>query len=546
MAETPSLAPALNSPPARWMLPVVLGLHLLLASYYAVALPLWGAVPDEPLHYSDIKFVAENWRLPVINDPFRDLKEYYFVADPAGAAQHGPTYYWSAAVIYKLAEGFSLTRQQYVLRFYSVLLGLLTVFLAYKAFQLLFPADPFLVLACTLLVTLMPHRLLMSAVMYADVMAILGTTVALHAIIWCVQTRQGAAGWLVAGLAFGFDVLTKTSAIVVVPGLAVTVALLWRGHEWSARQTAANVGAFAAGTLVLSGWWLWRSVHLYGELFPTEPMPPGYGWGDVIFDPSFPWVLWMAIRGYWLSLWSQVGWLPQWAVLPMYGLLLLGTAATLYGMLATLVRRHTGGSTAYWALLWGFAVSGLTIFYAGLQRTILVSFHSNEQTGKHGQTVLVAFVALAVAGWEYLVGMRRAVGVVMAGAVLMALFNGLSVYNLQTNLIPRFAPTPPPLADCPVRDLPHGGMSWVKPWPNRLNRYLKENRAKASPAPTGPPTSLRLTPGEVEHAPTGRVARVQHFEDVPGRDDVHHQQRHEPAHEHRLCALPQQVVYPHQ
>ena len=97
---------------ARWMLPVVLATHLALAACYALLLPLWGAVPDEPLHYSHVKYVAEKWRLPVIQDPFRrDLKEYYFVADPAGAAQHGPAFYWPEAVIYKLTEGLTIYPQ---------------------------------------------------------------------------------------------------------------------------------------------------------------------------------------------------------------------------------------------------------------------------------------------------------------------------------------------------------------------------------------------------------------------------------------------------
>lgn len=482
---------------APWMIAIPLALHLLLASYYALALPLWGAVPDEPLHYSHIKYVAENWRLPVIEDPFRDLKEYYFVADPAGAAQHGPTYYWSAAVIYKLTEGLTLTSQQTVLRMYSVLLGLLTVYLAFLSFKLLFPRDPRLIFACTLLFALMPHRLLMSAVLYADVMAILATTAAVYAIIWCVVTGQGWKGWLVAGLVFGFDMITKTSAIVVLPGLLVTGVLLWRYRRgpagavaqdatpaaWSLGNLAVRAGCFLAGMVAVSGWWLVRSFHLYGELFPTEPKPPGYGWLDIAFDPMFPRLLWMAIRGYWLSIWSQVGWLPQSLAMPMYAVLLVGTAVTVVGLVAGLRGRYRGVEGGTMALAWGFIITGLVTFYAGLQRTLLVSFHSNEQTGKHAQTILVPFLLLAVLSWRQLLRARRVVYPILLGAGLMLLFNLLSIYNLQTNLIPRFAPTPPPMSTWKVKDLPVGGVPWVKNRPNTPNRYLIHDKQANRPDP---------------------------------------------------------------
>lgn len=491
---------------ADWALVVPLAAHLVFAVLYALMLPLWGAVPDEPLHYSDIKYVAENWRLPVISDPFRDLKEYYFVADPAGAAQHGPTYYWSAAVLYRLTESCSLTQQQYLLRLYSVLLGLLTVYFTYRALELLFAPDRSLLLPGTLLVALMPHRLLMSAVLYADAMAILASTAALYAIIWCVRGDRDWRGWLLAGLVFGFDLLTKTSAIVLLPGLLLTALLLRRERLWTTQQLAGYAAAFALGAMALSGWWLVRSLRLYGALFPTEPMPPGYGWLDIVFDPVFPRLLWLAIRGYWLSIWSQVGWLPPAATRPLYGILLAGTALTAAGLVAGLWGRYRGLPARQWALLVGFAASGLTIFYAGLQRTLLVSFHSNEQTGKHAQTVLVAFVALAAASWRQLLGARRVVWVVTAAAGLMLVFNLASVYHLQTDLIPRFAPTPPPLADTPVRDLPRT-VPWVKPWPTGPNRYLKENhpaRGVSAPAPgAGAPREVRLAPSP---AGTGRSA----------------------------------------
>ena len=473
-AAPPAPAPEIEQPRTPpWTLLVPLAAHLALALTYAFLLPLWGAVPDEPLHYSHVKYVAEHWSLPVIDDPFRDLKEYYFVADPAGAAQHGPLYYWPAAVIYSATTGLTLTAQQYVLRLWSVLLGALMVFFAWRAFALLFPGRALVTFGSTLLLTLIPHRLLISAVIYADIGAAATATLALWALIWAVKSNPGGRGWVLAGMALGLAMLAKTSAVLVIPALVGALLVLWRRGTLSLRQAVCDGLLYAAGMLLLSGWWLVRSVMLYGEPLPTEPKPPGYGWLDVLFDPSFGFMLWMAARGYWLSIWSQVGWLPGWATQPLYGLLLALTALTLAGLIAAAVKGASRrAATANFALAAGFVLTGLATLYAALHRTILVSFHSNEQTGKHAQTVLVAFIALAVAAWQHLAGPRRVPAVLMAAAGLMLVFNVLSIYNLQTDLIPRFAPTPPEMATWKVKDLPTSGIPWVKERPATPNRYL--------------------------------------------------------------------------
>jgi len=516
MTEAAPPTPVVDeSAPPLWTLLAPLAAHLALSLTYAFLLPLWGAVPDEPIHYSHVKYVAEHWSLPVIDDPFRDLKEYYFVADPAGAAQHGPLYYWPAAVIYSLTTGLTLTAQQYALRLWSVLLGALMVFFAWRAFALLFPGRPLVTFGSTLLLTLIPHRLLVSAVIYADIGAAATATLALWGLIWAVKTSPGGRGWVLAGMALGLAMLAKTSAVLIIPALVGALLVLWRRGTLGLRRAVCDGLLYAAGMLLLSGWWLVRSVMLYGELLPTEPKPPGFGWLDVLFDPSFGFVGW-----------SQVGWLPGWAGQPVYGLLLALTGITLAGLIAAAVRGASrGAATANFALAAGFVLTGLATFYAALHRTILVSFHSNEQTGKHAQTVLVAFIALAVAAWQHLAGARRVPAVLAGAAALMVIFNVLSIYNLQTDLIPRFAPTPPEMATWKVRDLPTSGIPWVKERPATPNRYLingPQSRHVAGMWGVGcgaaPTHTLQCFGGVLRSGNGGRQRRTESREGVAGFD----------------------------
>lgn len=466
-----------------WTLLVPLAFHLVLAGIYVVLLPLWGAVPDEPLHYSHVKYVAEHWKLPIIEDAFRDLKEYYFVADPAGTAQHGPLYYWPAALIYRATMSLTLTQQQYVLRLWSVFLGLLMIIFAWKAFCLLFPAQPLVSCASTLLLTLIPHRLMISAVIYNDIGAAAAATLAFWLLIRAAMSDNTARGWLWAGLGWGLAMLAKMAALVIIPAGLGVLFVRWRQKEMSLKQAAQYGLFYLLGGLLLCSWLLARNFYLYGELFPQEPKPPGYGWLDVIFDPTFGFAVWMTLRGYWLSLWSQVGWLPQEAAPPLYGLLLLLTAITGLGLLAGVRGAYRGLNKAHCALLAGFFLTGLAALYGAFHRTILVSFHSHEQMGKHAQAELVPFIALAAAAWRHWAGPRRLPLILLAGAGIMFIFNMLSIYNLQTNLIPRFAPTPPPMASWKVKDLPARGIPWIQNRPDVPNRYLIHRQQSHYPQP---------------------------------------------------------------
>jgi 4-amino-4-deoxy-L-arabinose transferase-like glycosyltransferase len=465
LAPEESRVSSLRAP--RWTLAVPLVLHGLLAGIYLFLLPLWGSVPDEPLHYSHMRYVAHHWRLPLISAPFRDLQEYYFIDDPAGTAAHGPVYYWPGAVLYTLTQGMSLHDQQYVIRAYSFVLGLLMVYTAWRAFALLFAGDPWVVFAATVLTTVMPHRLMISSVIYLDSMAALTSTVSLWALVAAVYSapQRGWRPWLWAGAALGLAVLTKQTGLVLVPGALVAWGCCWRETRVALRTAATWLGAATLGALTVCGWWYVRNGVVYGQIMPMEPRNEQQTWLDVLLTGQSAWYLWFVTRGFWLSLWSQVGWLPPAAVKPMYGTLLGVTAVLLVGIVAGSRQGYRGLPPQALCLLSSFGVTVATTWVAALQWVVMFP-HNNEETGKHAQAILVALVALAAAGWRYLLGPRRVAPLLLAGAGLMLVFNGLSIYHLATDLIPRYARPDPPLASWKVKDLPTRGVPGVQYGPD--------------------------------------------------------------------------------
>lgn len=451
----------------RWTLAVPLALHVLLAGTYLFLLPLWGSVPDEPLHYSHMRYVAHHWRLPRISAPFRDLQEYYFIDDPAGTAAHGPVYYWPGAVLYTLTCGMTLHDQQYAIRAYSLVLGLLMVYAAWRAFALLFAGEALLVFSATALTTVMPHRLMISSVIYLDSMAALTGTVSLWALVEAVyrSPQGGWRPWLWAGISLGLAVLTKQTGLVLVPGALVAWGCCWRQAKVASRTAYRWLGAAVLGAAVVCGWWYVRNAMVYGQILPMEPRKEQQTWLDVLLNGQSAWYVWFVTRGLWLSLWSQVGWLPPAAVRPMYGMLLAVTGALGVGIGAGSRRGYRGLSPQALCLLSAFGVTLAMTWVAALQWVVMFP-HNNEETGKHAQAILVALVALAAAGWRYLLGPRRVAPMLLAGAGLMLVFNGLSIYHLATDLIPRYARPDPPLASWKVKDLPARGVPGVQYGPD--------------------------------------------------------------------------------
>ncbi|NUQ00212.1 MAG: glycosyltransferase family 39 protein [Armatimonadetes bacterium] len=448
---------------------MALALHFALGGVYLAILPLWGAVPDEPLHYSTIKYDAEFVSQPTITDPrpwAEPLAVYCFTADPVGAGGHGPLYYWSSVPLFWLTRSLTVEQQLYVLRAWTLLLSALMIPLGWLVLRRLFPADPELVAAGTLLIAVWPHRLLMSAVIYNDIACATAT----FYYLWLLLRAAGDEGrphhWFWAGAALGLAFLAKRVALVTFPGSLVLALLQARRRGDGRRVVLTHLALWALGFAVVGGWWLLRDYQLYGALFPTEP---GFearhaSWLEQWYAlprATFWWKIRYILRGLWLSLWSQVGWVPLdvagWrpVALTLYSLFGLGTLLTVLGYLGGLKSRWGGLSAETRDALTGAVVMALGMAYGALHWVMQYSFHNNEETGKHAQAILVCLVALAAAACRWLFG-RRAGGAMRLAVMVMLVFNLAAIVRLQTFLIPTYRPRTPALAHERVRDLPSG------------------------------------------------------------------------------------------
>ncbi|MCC7495566.1 MAG: glycosyltransferase family 39 protein [Fimbriimonadaceae bacterium] len=454
--------------PRRGWLVAALLMHFSLGGYYLARLPLWGAVPDEPLHYSTIKYDAEFLRQPVITNPrpwAEPLAVYCFTADPVGAGGHGPLYYWTCVPVFWLTRGLTVAAQQLVLRGWTLLLSSLLLWFAWRGLQLacrddLRPVGPaLLVIACW------PHRLMLSAVIYNDIAVATMGALAVW-LLWRAAPLAGRRPWLLAGAAFGLAFLGKRSGLVLLPG-CLLLPWLWprqEGRRW--RAACRQNGAWLLGAALVGGWWLWRDLWIYGRLFPTEPGFEEHYTNALWLWFAHPEIFWFKVRlalpGLWLSLWSQVGWVPldvaAWRpiALALYGSLAVASGLTVVGLVGACCSRRRRLTGEPRALLGSAAVMVLGMVYGALHWVVQYSLHNHQETGKHALVVLLPLLLLVVTAGRWLAGPDRVAPLLVALAVLLLSFNVASIVRLEGYLIPTWRPPTPNLAGERVRDLPSG------------------------------------------------------------------------------------------
>ncbi len=448
----------------RRALILILALYLVMGVAYSIINPIFES-PDEALNYAQIRFLAEERRLPVL-EPGEPTK-----------AHHPPLYYALGALLtswipddnfeavvgrvnpfwaYRLWEPGVDNKSLYLhdprlesfpyrdvalgvhlVRWLSLLMGAGTVLLVYGTGRELFPHRPVLAVGAAALVAFNPMFVFINASVHddalADLVAAATLYVAARLLVRGPTTRRAVALGILAGL----GVLTKLTCLLVVP--TVGLALLYRpladrGHDgW--RDVIRLGGIAVALVLFIGGWWFARNVFLYGE--PTGMVRQTGVWGVRENAPD----LIAAARELGFlhdSLWGVFGYgqipMPRW----VYGLArLLGLAAA-------------GGLGLFWArrragrIPWECPPAVLLILVSAPLVAFAVNFArmTVSAAADFGRYLFVALAALAplyALGLNEWVSVRRQAGLSIALALGML---ALAIYGLVGVLAPAYVPPP--------------------------------------------------------------------------------------------------------
>jgi len=239
---------------------LVITAYLVIGILYAVKTPPW-QVPDEPAHYNYIKYLAENYRLPVLqmgdypHDYLEEIKDKKFPSEmsiePLRYEFHQPPlYYILAAVVYKLFAGRLLP-----LRLLSVLLGCCLLWVAYHIAKEVFPGDEALALGTTAFVAFVPMHIAITAAVSNDTLAEL----ILAGILWMLVRYVRQGGTLDFGQTQGGRSETRFLEFSVSKTRAMASTL---GASGSAVERK-NLGSLLIGLGVLMGLGLLTKITVY-------------------------------------------------------------------------------------------------------------------------------------------------------------------------------------------------------------------------------------------------------------------------------------------
>lgn len=320
---------------------------VLVGSLYAVYTPLWQA-PDEPAHYNYIRQLASG-RFPVMQN--QDYDESYrnaiissgfdsqYSIEPLSYEDYQPPlYYLLQTPIFWLTDG-----NLRAMRLFAVLLGVMTLTLAYIAIQRVFNLS-WLTLTAVAFIAFLPQHVAIQASLNNDALSELLITALLTLLIYFRIEPLTVKKLLTLGFVLGLALLTKVTAYLMAP--VIGLALVWR--YWPHTVEIIKKGLTVASPAVLLGsmWWL-RNLLIYGwpDFLGIQAHDAAVVGQlltrDYIAQNGIQFVWWAFWRTTFQSFWGQFGWMgvvmPAW----VYQLLLLFTALVALGLLINFFQPQT-------------------------------------------------------------------------------------------------------------------------------------------------------------------------------------------------------------
>jgi len=448
--------------PARWLLPSIVLIYLILGTLYAVCTPAW-QTPDEPAHYNYLQYLADQHRFPVLKAG--DYPAAYLEAikaakfppemsiSPIRYEFHQPPLYYVLAVpIYRLFDARPLHSALLPLRLLSVALGALLLLVVHWTVQELAPNRPYLALGATALVAFLPMHLAMTAAANNDTLAeLLLATILLLAIRYLrwggvefrspESTGEEMRLLVLLGITTGLGFLTK-SYVYVAPAL-VLLAIIVR-YFWLDKASGSILDLLKAGSAYLLPaialgfpWWL-RNIALYGSFdflglgrhdqvvvgqLRTAEFITRYGMAQLLRD-----FLLTSFR----SFWGQFGWMGVLLDERIYQALAILAALALFGF--TLWALGAWRRRAQFAR-WQLAAGGL-LALSGLFTVASYIWYNTNFVQHQGRYLFPALVPLSLAmalGWREVLRRERALlvaAVLLAGAAILRLAGLLSNWPL--------------------------------------------------------------------------------------------------------------------
>ncbi len=431
---------------SHWAVPWLATLaFILLGTVYGALVPLYES-PDEPKHIALVAHLAETWSwprqepgavTPWLQEASQPPLYYGLLAGltrlfgwPAGGlgeffrpnpfarpgdlsaetnrnvALHGPgeSFPWSGPVL-----------TAHLWREISLLLAAAAIPALYGLGRTLFPGRPAWALGAILVIVFNPAFVFNMARVSNDALVVPLTAWGLW-ILARLGSRKDLAWGLtaVAGTLAGLAGLAKLSGLALLPAAGLVVLIRAIRYRRSTREALLGLVCLLGPAVLVSGWWFWQNLTLYGD--PTGLNVMVEVAGPRRESPG----LWAELRGTVWSYWALFGWMN---LAPEPAVLHLLEAATFLGLGAAAVFTVRKCDRADPEI---FGRLGLLWVYVGLVVAAFIRWTSltPASDGRLLYPAVGPIALLLFIGWETLTGRwpltRPIPWLVIAGLGLLA------------------------------------------------------------------------------------------------------------------------------
>lgn len=366
----------------------------------------------------------------------------------------------------------------HVVRWFSLLLGALTLWFTYLTARLLFVDQPGLALTALLITALIPQFSFISAACSNDNLINAASAAVIYwlASLLYPSTVEAARSrrstdrnggykpplpvgewwpWLILGLLLGIAALSKLHGLGLI-GLSglVILGLAWQRRDWALPlRVALPVGL---PILLIAGWWYWRNYTLYGDWLGIGNLLANNGRRE---DELTLGHFWQEFRGLRYSFWGLFGWfnilLPQWVYVILDGVTVVGSCGLLLGWWRRKGRAGRAERPPFTIHHSPFSIHLLLLTWSLLSLALLL-YWTSQATGSQGRLLfpaIGALVTLLVAGLAYWLKFVPPPWRWGGWGAVAGLLGGCSLWAL-TSLLPGSYAAPQPITTIPTTAQP--------------------------------------------------------------------------------------------
>jgi 4-amino-4-deoxy-L-arabinose transferase-like glycosyltransferase len=242
------------------LLAALVALYLCIGSIHAYRTPTGATgyqdAPDEDAHVTYARVVARG-RLPSLREP-----------GPTPADTH-PSYEWHQPPAYYLLVACVASYGYKAMRIVSLLLGAGCIIITYRAARLLLPAQPETAVVAAGITAFLPGHCAITSVVNNDPLLEVCFSLFLLQFIVVLVRGLSLSRAIIIGLILGVGLLTKVTAVLLVPVAILGLAVVAKGENLRAGAVRCAAAISGAAALV-SGWWFARNFALYHEWLPLN------------------------------------------------------------------------------------------------------------------------------------------------------------------------------------------------------------------------------------------------------------------------------------